>query len=116
MVRIFPQRSPEDISKYAECGVINGLSHNELGTMIISNVEFEVNKQKFYEIEEKIESIKNDMVEDFCKYENNNKPVNFDDPKELCRLNNYVDRNARRYVSQYKRVLKQYKIKVRFIR
>ena len=29
---------------------------------------------------------------------------------------NYVDKNARRYVSRYKQVLKQYKIKVRLIR
>lgn len=111
-----PISSPEDISKYAECGVINGLSHNKLGTMIIYNGDIDANKQKFLEIEEKIQSIKNDMLKDFRKYENNNKPVDLNNPNDLRRLNNYVDKNARRYVSRYKQVLKQYKIKVRLIR
>jgi hypothetical protein len=111
-----PISSAADISKYAECGVINGISHNELGTMIITNNDYEGNKSKYEEIEEKIAPIREQMIDDFTVHANNGVPIDWDNKEDVRRLNEYVDKNSRKYVLQYKKVLKQYNMDVKFNR
>ena len=84
--------------------------------MIITNEDRVNNKQKVTEIFKIMDDIRDDMIENFRVEKNKGKRVDTKDPLTLSKLNRYINQNSKKYVSQYKNVLKKYKIKVRFIK
>ena len=82
--------------------------------MTITNGDIGGNKQKITEIFKIMEDIKGNMIEEFRIKKNKGKPVDLKDQRSISKLNEYINQNSKKYVSQYKHVLKKYKIKVRF--
>ena len=108
-----PFASYEDFETFAKCGVEYGIVTNDIGTFIVKNPDYEINKNKYKNIKKGIKKIKLDMIKDF----ENEYGVEFNEKNKihLKNMNELVVTNHEKYFNQYHEVVSNYGMDIIFI-